>query len=75
MKFIEWCKQDITDERKINYTLNSNIKFTSDDEVDFTIFSALRRAELLSATLIENEWFVNLSVDKINNFCYNDIIK
>lgn len=75
MKFIEWCKKDINDERKINYTLNSNIKFTSDDEVDFTILSALRRAELLSATLIENEWFVNLSVDKINNFCYNDIIK
>lgn len=61
MLFIEWCAQDVEDERKINYEVLRNGKvehFTSEDEVPFGTLYFLKSAELLFVKLFHNEWFV-----------------
>ena len=72
MNYLEWCKIDENDERKINYTLNIGTrgfgkippetqKFTSDDFVDFITLLRVQDSYIKSIELIDNEWFVELN--------------
>lgn len=64
MKFIDWCKQDVDDERKINYvfTKYDGCKefFTSDDELSPMWIYRLRQAYVQRIRLVGNEWYIQL---------------
>lgn len=67
MSFLTWCKKDVEDERKINYTLktyeNQVLKFTSEDEQPYSMLVRLRNAWIDKIELINNEWFASLYED------------
>ena len=64
MRFVTWCKKDIEDERKINYTLKTYdgkvLTFTSEEEQPLSMLSRLQDAWIESIALIDNEWFATL---------------
>lgn len=64
LRFLTWCKRDIADERKINYTFrtyeNEVLKFTSEEEQPGSLLVRLQNAWVEKIELINNEWFVTL---------------
>lgn len=67
MRFVTWCKKDVNDERKINYTFktydNEILKFTSEEKQPFSILTRLQNAWIETIELANNEWFVVLYED------------
>lgn len=67
MRFLTWCKKDVNDERKINYTLKTYegtvLKFTSDEEQPYSMLTRLQNAWIESIELVNNEWFAVLYED------------
>lgn len=65
-KFTYWCRADLNDERKINYTVHhrsigqglQEFKFTSDEKVSWERIYDLREGRIHSLQLINNEWYV-----------------
>ena len=64
MKFVTWCKKDVDDERKINYTLKTHdckiLKFTSEEEQPHSMLNRVRNSWIDKIELVNNEWFVTL---------------
>ena len=64
MKFVTWCKKDVNDERKINYTLKTYddkvLNFTSEEEQQRSMLIRLQNAWIDKIKLVNNEWFANL---------------
>lgn len=64
MRFVTWCKKDLNDERKINYTLKTydgkTLKFTSDDDQPYSMLVRLQDAWIEKIDLIDNEWYATL---------------
>lgn len=69
-RFIDWCNEDPTDERKINYTcyIDGEFKtFTSEDDIPViggggATLTWLRECAMVdSVQLINNEWYIELS--------------
>lgn len=65
MNFLEWCKLDKKDERKINYTLkyitqDKTEQFTSDDILSGDYLIRLQNSTIESIKLIDNEWYAVL---------------
>lgn len=64
MRFATWCKKDVNDERKINYTLktydNKILNFTSDEGQPQSMLIRLQNAWIDKIELINNEWFATL---------------
>lgn len=64
MRFVSWCKKDINDERKINYTLKTYdgkvLNFTSDEKQSCIMIFRLKYAWIEKIELVNNEWFVTL---------------
>lgn len=64
MRYIDWCKKDPDDERKINYvfTERSGNKqfFTSEDEMTPLWILRLHLARVQRIRLVGNEWYVQL---------------
>jgi len=64
MRYIDWCKKDPDDERKINYVFtewNGNKQFfTSEDEVTPMWILRLQEARVQRIRLVGNEWYVQL---------------
>lgn len=67
MRFVTWCKKDVNDERKINYTFktyeNEVLKFTSEEEQPRSMLIRLQNAWIEKIELLNNEWFVTLYED------------
>lgn len=67
MRFVTWCKKDVNDERKINYTFktyeNEVLKFTSEEEQPGSMLVRLQNAWIDTIELVNNEWFVSLYED------------
>ena len=67
-KFSYWCRADINDTRKINYTVNHRsigkglrvFRFTSDDEVGVDEMYWLRTGYINEIKLVNDEWFVTI---------------
>lgn len=66
-RFSLWCRSDINDDRKINYTLNEQTltcvetqQFTSDDYVSLSLLTKVRHSTISDLQLIDNEWHVVL---------------
>lgn len=65
-KFTYWCRADMNDERKINYTVNHRsigqglrvFKFTSEDRIDWERMYDLRTGYIQDLQLKNGEWFV-----------------
>lgn len=65
-KYTYWCRADVNDTRKINYTVNHRsigkglrvFQFTSEDLVDWEKVYWLRTGRINQITLRDNEWFV-----------------
>ena len=66
-RFITWCKRDPDDERKINYEFTDcdghKYTFTSEDEIDWSLFRRVSRAWIKSIGLVDNEWYTVLYED------------
>ena len=64
MRFVTWCRKDINDERKINYTFKTYdgkvLKFTSDEEQPYSMLGRLQDAWIERIDLVNNEWFASL---------------
>ena len=64
MRYIDWCKKDPDDERKINYVFtewNGNKQFfTSEDEMTPMWILRLQEARVQRIRLVGNEWYVQL---------------
>lgn len=64
MRYIDWCKKDPGDERKINYVFtewNGNKQFfTSEDEMTPLWISRLQEARVQRIRLVGNEWYIHL---------------
>ena len=64
MRFVTWCKKDVNDERKINYTLKTYdykvLNFTSEEEKPRSMLIRLQNAWIDKIKLVNNEWFANL---------------
>ena len=64
MRFVTWCKKDVDDERKINYTLKAHdgkiLKFTSEEEQPHSMLNRVRNSWIDKIELVNNEWFVTL---------------
>lgn len=65
--YIDWCKDDEDDERKINYHVRGvwegkeqEIDFTSEDTMDSMWLFRLQRSIIESLDMRDNEWFVSL---------------
>jgi hypothetical protein len=64
MRFGTWCKKDVEDERKINYTFRMKEwdgtehieRFTSDDKATYSMMLRLQDAWIDTIKLIDNEW-------------------
>ena len=67
-KFTYWCRADVNDERKINYTLNlmtvgggtQVYYFSSEDVVGFDVLSWLRSGRINDLRFENDEWFVTI---------------
>ena len=68
MRFGTWCKKDVNDERKINYTLKTYegeiLEFTSDDDQPLSMLSRLHDSWVEKIVLVDNEWFATLYESK-----------
>lgn len=69
-RFGTWCKRDINDTRKINYTFRMKEgaetvtrTFTSEEDVERPMLYRLRYAWIESIELINNEWYAVLYED------------
>lgn len=66
-RFITWCKRDPDDERKINYEFTDcnghQYVFTSEDELDLSLFRRVSYAWIKEIELIDDEWYVVLYED------------
>lgn len=68
-RFGTWCRRDLDDERKINYTFRNfnedgkDAHFTSEDTCNYSTLERLRDAWIESIELINNEWNVILYED------------
>lgn len=64
MRYIDWCKKDPDDERKINYVFtewNGNKQFfTSEDEITPLWILRLQEARVQRIRLVGNEWYIQL---------------
>lgn len=64
MRYIDWCKKDPDDERKINYVFtewNGDKQFfTSEDEMTPMWILRLQEARVQRIRLVGNEWYVQL---------------
>lgn len=64
MKYIDWCKKDPNDERKVFYDVTtkdkSRYQFTSDNFVPPSFIARLQEMELESYYIINDEWHVIL---------------
>ena len=64
MRFVTWCKKDVNDKRKINYTLKTYddkvLNFTSEEEQPLSMLIRLQNAWIDKIELVNNEWFVTL---------------
>ena len=64
MRYIDWCRKDPDDERKINYvfTKYDGCKefFTSDDELSPMWIYRLQQAYVQRIRLVGNEWYIQL---------------
>ena len=64
MRFVTWCKKDVNDERKINYTLKTYddkvLNFTSEEEQPRSMLIRLQNAWIDKIKLVNNEWFATL---------------
>ena len=64
MRYIDWCKKDPDDERKINYVFtewNGNKQFfTSEDAVTPLMMLRLQEARVQRIRLVGNEWYVQV---------------
>lgn len=64
MRFVTWCKKDVNDERKINYTLKTYddkvLNFTSEEEQPRSMLIRLQNAWIDKIELVNNEWFATL---------------
>lgn len=64
MRYIDWCKKDPDDERKINYVFtewNGNKQFfTSEDEMTPLWILRLQEARVQRIRLVGNEWYIQL---------------
>lgn len=64
MRYIDWCKKDPDDERKINYVFtewNGNKQFfTSEDEISTAWMPRLQEARVQRIRLVGNEWYVQV---------------
>lgn len=67
MKFIDWCKKDPNDNRKINYVFTewdgTKQFFTSEDELTPSWIFRLQEAYVQRIRLVGNEWYVQLTED------------
>lgn len=67
MRFVTWCKKDVNDERKINYTVKTYdgkvLTFTSEEEQPRSMLVRLREAWVDKIELVNNEWNVSLYED------------
>ncbi len=64
-RFITWCRRDMNDERKINYTFRNfedgeDAHFTSEETCSFSTMERIRYAWIESIELIDDEWHVVL---------------
>ena len=69
-RFVDWCNEDPTDERKINYTCYIGGRFytfTSEDNMPIyeggvaTLRWLREEAMVDNVQLINNEWYIELS--------------
>ena len=64
MRFVTWCKKDVNDERKINYTLKTYddkvLNFTSEEEQPRSMLIRLQNSWIDKIKLVNNEWFATL---------------
>ena len=64
MRFVTWCKKDVNDKRKINYTLKTYdykvLNFTSEEEQPRSMLIRLQNAWIDKIKLVNNEWFATL---------------
>ena len=64
MRFVTWCKKDVNDKRKINYTLKTYddkvLNFTSEEEQTHSMLIRLQNDWIDKIKLVNNEWFVTL---------------
>lgn len=64
MKFIDWCKLDPDDDRKINYKfytlLHDIMHFTSEDIVSCNMMKRIRNANIVHAEIRKDVWHVIL---------------
>lgn len=66
--FMDWCKAQVDDHRKINYTLTlyywvrapKTRSFTSEDKVDWTTLNEIGDSFIEDVSLINNEWYFKL---------------
>ena len=66
--FRYWCRADINDTRKINYTINwfsigkgwAYLTCTSDDEVDGHTMHIIQNSYIHDIQLKDDEWFVTI---------------
>lgn len=65
-RFGTWCGKNINDMRTIHYTFKCDgevKKFTSDDDVSFSMLMRIADAWIESIELVDNEWFVVIYED------------
>ena len=64
MRYIDWCRKDPDDERKINYVFTEwngeKQSFTSEDEVTPLMMLRLQEARVQRIRLVGNEWYIQL---------------
>ena len=65
MRYVDWCRQDPNDERKIYYDVTTkngeHLMFTSDEEVPSAFISRLQGMEMETYFIMDNEWHVKLN--------------
>ena len=64
-KFVDFCRSDLEDERKINYEMlientGEKMKFTSEDIVSAETMKQIRKSVIRKVRLENNEWSVSL---------------
>lgn len=64
-KFVDFCRSDLEDERKINYEMliedtGEKMKFTSEDTVSAETMKQIRKSTIRKVRLANNEWYVSL---------------
>lgn len=73
-RFETWCKKDVKDERKIDYTFTTCEgevqKFTSDEEFDNSFIQRIGQAWIKSLKLVDDVWHVELVEEDMDNSIY-----